>query len=1002
MSIGLKLKSRTGVCVLLVLFLSVLTAQAAEPEFKSPISAEESLKHFQLHPDLRIELVAAEPEVIDPVAIRFDEEGRMWVVEMTDYPNGPEPGKPPMSRIRILTDKDGDGRYETSRVFADKLLFVTGLQPWKGGVIVTLAGKVAYMKDTNGDGSTDINETWFTGFAERNPQLRANHPTFALDNKIYVANGLRGGDVIARREDWSKQAKAISISGMDFRFDVFTGKYESVSGNGQFGLTFDDFGNRFVCSNRNPNKHIVLEDHYIKRNPHLAVRSVFHDVSPDGADSRIFPISRIWVTSTLHEGQFTAACGVTIYRGNALPAPFHGNSFTCDPTGNLVHRDVLTPKGATFDSRAGRKGVEFLATKDEWFRPVNLSNGPDGALYVVDMYRAVIEHPQWVPDELKNRPDERYGDTKGRIYRIVPRTSGTGGQATSGTPALSALSTVELVAQLGHANAWQRETAARLIYERQDTSIRKPLEKLAANGTSAQGRMHALWALDGLGVLSREIVLKGLSDASPRVAEQAVRLAESFLKEDKAIQRKVRKLAEHPDARLRFQVALSLGESGNVNADTIAGIAVRSASDPWTRTAAATSIGDDPVTFLESSYSRVQGNFTYNKTGLSELIGEAAEMIGSRRDPKEIQTALFPLAETPSRPPQTELGSLTLDLALFAGLGRGLNRRGQSLQSHVGKLSKELQDDVASRFQKVLRAGMNSAQKEPLRLKAISVLRHADEALVGKSLLKLAADGSDRALQLAAIDTLSRFGDPEIGKALLTDFAAQTPTVRRAILDALLSNEARVTLLLDEVEAKRMSLSELDPGRTNRLTRHRNKQIQARAKKLLAASIPEDRKKVLVDYQKALALKADPNNGRLVFQKNCTACHRIGELGVNVAPDLADSRTKTPPYILTSILDPNRAVDSNFFSYTVVTIEGKVITGIISAETATSVTLKQQENKSVTILREDIDEIRSNGISLMPVGLEKNIDVQQMADLISFIKNWRYLGGRVPIDVGEE
>jgi len=283
-----------------------------------------------------------------------------------------------------------------------------------------LSGRVAWMRDTDGDGRADIDETWFSGFAEQNPQLRANHPTFALDNHIYIANGLRGGDVIARQEGWNKNAKPVSISGRDFRFDPMSGQYEAVSGNGQFGMAFDDFGNRFVCSNRNPCLHVVLEDRYLGRNPDLAVSAVAHDVSPAAEASRIFPISRAWTTSTLHAGQFTAACGVTLSRGDLLSAAYRGNSFTCDPTGNLVHRDILERNGATFRSRPARDGVEFLASPDEWFRPVNLANGPDGGLYVVDMYRAVIEHPDFVPDELKHRPDERFGDDRGRIYRIVP------------------------------------------------------------------------------------------------------------------------------------------------------------------------------------------------------------------------------------------------------------------------------------------------------------------------------------------------------------------------------------------------------------------------------------------------------------------------------------------------------------------------------------------------------------------------------------------------------
>jgi putative membrane-bound dehydrogenase-like protein len=281
----------------------VLGSWSFAADVASPLSPVDAQKAFVLaDSSLRIELAAAEPEVIDPVAIRFDEDGRMWVVEMRDYPLGNPTGGEPLSRIRVLEDKDGDGRFETATTFAEKLLFVTGMQPWKGGVFVTLSGRLAYMKDTDGDGRADVDETWFEGFAELNTQLRANHPRLGLDNWIYVANGLRGGKVVNRKLN---EPEPINISGMDFRFDPLTGKAEAVSGNGQFGLCFDDWGNRFNCSNRNPVRHVVIEDRYLKANPGVTVPATVNDVAAFGEQSRIFPISRAWTTSNLHAGQFT-------------------------------------------------------------------------------------------------------------------------------------------------------------------------------------------------------------------------------------------------------------------------------------------------------------------------------------------------------------------------------------------------------------------------------------------------------------------------------------------------------------------------------------------------------------------------------------------------------------------------------------------------------------------------------------------------------------------------
>ena len=298
--------------LLIVCLVPAALAQEATPATSRPLSPAEALAKFQLaEPELKIELAAAEPEVIDPVAIRFDERGRMWVVEMRDYPLGPPAGEAPLSRIKILEDRDLDGKFETATIFADKLSFVTGLQPWKGGVIVTLAGRIAWMKDTSGDDKVDVDETWYTGFAEQNSQLRANHPRLALDNHVYVANGLRGGVVVNKR---LPDEKPINLQGRDFRFDPLTGKAESVSGNGQFGLCFDDWGNRFTCTNRNPVIHVVLEDRYLKLAPKIPIPAVVQDVAAAAEKSKVYPISRAWTTSNLHTGTFTAACGVHVYR----------------------------------------------------------------------------------------------------------------------------------------------------------------------------------------------------------------------------------------------------------------------------------------------------------------------------------------------------------------------------------------------------------------------------------------------------------------------------------------------------------------------------------------------------------------------------------------------------------------------------------------------------------------------------------------------------------------
>jgi len=961
-------------------------------EVESPLTAADSLKQFQLHPDLRIELVAAEPDVIDPVAIAFDEEGRMWVVEMRDYPNGPAEGEQPKSRISVLEDRNGDGTYDSSHVFVDNLLFATGLQVWRGGLIATVAGEVIYLKDSDGDGRADVRETWFSGFAQKNVQLRANHPTFALDNQIYVANGLRGGSVTAQRPGWERD-QPISISGMDFRFDPLTGRALAISGAGQFGLTFDDYGNRFICSNRNPCMHVVLANHYIKRNPYLAVGSVVHDVSPAAATSRVYAISKSWTTSTLHAGQITAACGVTIYRGDALPKEFQGNSFTCEPTGNLVHRDVLHPQGATFRSHPGRENVEFLASPDTWFRPVNLTVGPDGALYVVDMYRAVIEHPQWMPEELKDRRDLEYGNDRGRIWRIVRRDS----SRQHNLPQLSTASAEELVGYLEHDNAWWRETAQRLLIERQDRSQQQALEKIAINGAHPTARVHALWTLSGLGMLSSEFVMSALNDPHPRVREQAVRLAERKLKDSAPLRERLLQLATDQDPRLRFQVALSLGEAplDDKSLSVLAKmLGDRSDVDVWTQHAIASSAADQVAILLIKTLDESTEGIT-----LAARLKDLSAQVGSRQQPEEIATVLQRVLDFPDGFNKLE-GLLELQTSVVSGLGEGLQRRGMTLRQIANKFPPELvkvSRKLDEFFGNARDVAADSEQEQELRMAALGVLRYATFDLAGSMLMDLVGGDESQEMTLAAIDVLAGFHDERIGRLLLDGFRSRTPAVRRAVLAALLRNSARIQLLLDEIEAGGVSVVELGAATINQLTRLKNQELRTRATKLLAGAIPADRKQVLAAYQPALTMEADPNNGRKLFEKNCSVCHRIGTLGVEIGPDIADSRTRQPAALLTDILNPNRAIDANYVSYSVQTTQGKTITGIIATETASSLTIKQQENKRVTVLRQDIEEVVSNGVSLMPDGLEKNISVQEMADLISFIKNWRYLDGSVPL-----
>jgi len=771
-----------------------------------PLSPLDSLKKIHVQNGYGVELVAPEPLTIDPVAIDWDAAGRLWVVEMADYPLGMDGKGKPGGRVRVLDDTDSDGRYDKSALFADGLSFPTGLLTWRDGVIVTAAPDILFLRDTDGDGKADTRDVLVSGLTTGNQQLRANGLRWGLDGWVYCAAGGHHGEYGVGTKLRTRAGEVV-VGSRDFRFRPDTGELEPQSGPSQFGRNRDDWGHWFGTQNSRPLWHYVLADHYLRRNPHVA--------APDPTRQVVVPLNpKVWPMSAPEKrfhsfnegGHFTSACSGMIYRDELLfgrSGAGEMHAFTCEPFHNLVQHNVLADAGVSFTARraAGEETSEFFASEDRWCRPVMTRTGPDGALWVVDMYRYMIEHPEWLPKEGKAEllPHYRLGEDRGRIYRVFLT-----GIAPRKIAPLDKLSTPELVAALESPNGWQRDKAHMLLVWRGDKAVRHPLEKMALENPNALSRVQALWALEGLGVLSTQTVAGALADRHAGVRENALRIAERHSTPETIAA--AAKLVDDTDAKVRLQLAFTLGE--------------------WK----------------------------------DQVAGEA-----------------------------------------------------------LGRLA------VANHAEPFITAAVMSSAVPHLH-----ALADAATKAGGKALAALAPPLTKLAQALGDRDALATLGAPVGTGATVSSAPVKLPPT--------------------------------------------------------SISPPARRVKVVEQFQPALKLTGDSTRGRAVFTQLCVTCHKLGDAGQEIGPNLLSVAGHPPDKLLANILDPNADVQPGFFAHLCRLTDGTEIYGLIAAETANSITLKQLDGTTRAVLRNEIVSLESTGGSLMPVGLEAGITPQSLADVIAFLR----------------
>lgn len=1009
-----------------------------------PLSPAESAKRFRLPPGFRIELVAGEPLVADPVAMDFDAKGRIFVCEIHGYnlegyldvlelnktgtldtavrrvpANENAVKKAALDQygtVKLLEDTDGDGRMDRATVWADRLPPCYGVVAARDGVVVLCAPDVLYLADRDGDGKPEIQEKLFTGFGLYDLWSRINNPRWGLDNWIHAANGISSGGTIRGRPF----PDGLKLDSTCFRFKPDGSALEPDSGSASgYGLTMNDWGDRFLVQNQ---QHVLmvapLEHRYLARNPYYAAPNPVVNASTYGTPAVLYPTSQpdpwrlarskdpAWVrfygaAETTANGFFTAASGQAIYLGDQFPAEYYGNHFSVDNAQNLIHRCLLTPQGALYSAQRPREDerTEFLTSTEEWFRPVNLLTGPDGALYVVDMYRAIIEDYSAIPRHLQQRYIESLiaGSDKGRIWRIV-----AGGAARPERFDLTRASGEELVRRLASVNAWWRTTAQRLLVERQDKRAVPLLAALVREGKTPQARLHALGTLDGLDALAPEVAEAALGDPHFAVRAHALALAERWLDRRPSLAARLEAMVDDLEPRVRLQLALSLGESKSPEAvRALQTLAARHAGDRWMQAAILSSSASTAHELLAAIVRRP------DEPGQARaLVHPLASTVGARHRDEDLGLVLASLADAHAdKAPLLQIDCLK---GLLEGLQRGrtagldcvpgqigLRRLLGSTSPQVAELALKVAGLVKLRESAEMKTAFDAAARTAAdakgsledRLAAITLLASAPFEQLAGTVPSLLDPRQPLDVQLAAIRAIVPSEDPQVGKILLANWQTNTPKTQQAAMDALFARQNRLPGLLDALAAGTVPLSSLDAFRRVQLLENPDAAIRERARAVLGAQlVRKDRQEVIARYTAALARARDPARGKLVHEKQCSKCHQVQGQGYVVGPDMSSITRRSDEMLVSDVLDPSNQITAGYNQYTIVTDDGRIFTGVLAAETATSVTLRREQAADDVILRRSIDVMAASTNSMMPENLEKEVTPEEVADLIAYLR----------------
>lgn len=942
------------------------------------LSPEEAVKQMTVPPGFTVELVASEPDIANPVAMTIDEMGRFWITESFEYPRR-EPGKG-RDRIKVLEDTDGDGKCDKVTVFAEGLNIPSGIAVGHGGVWVANAPDILFMQDTDGDLKADKIEVVVTGFGRDDTHELPNSLTWGPDGWLYGLNGVFNPSRIEYRgKTYEFTCALFRIHPMTRDFEVFC---EGTSN--PWGVAFDPDGSAFISA--------CVIDHLW----HLVETGYYHR---QGGPYPPFT----WKIESIvkHKHQKAAYCGITWFDSDAYPPEYRDRLYMGNIHGGCINVDEVTRDGATY---FGKPNDDFLTANDAWFMPVVQKTGPDGCLYILDWYDRYHCYQD------ANRDPAGIDRLKGRLYRVryneTPRAKPFD---------LSKESDEELVARLGSPNVYYRELAQRILSERVMAREGHPLVarllQLAVDGSApAKQRRHALFVVAASGKLNDEQYATLLSHSEAWVRAWGVRIAGNQHKVGAPTLQTITKLANDPSPDVRLQVAIASNKVTGLDAQELL-MQVAAAS------------GED-VLIPKVVWQNL----------LPHLASDAgkAVAIASRDDKRQTKgvIALLPrmvdrvLAE--ARPDADLLGRLVSLLVEGGDSCRESAERCFDIlasKMQTGEISKEegqrVRDSLASVIERVRKRGgedslyapatlvaamgmdndsllevvdwvTDSKRPDKVRTGALRVLISRGVKDSGALAVKLLGDKtSSKGLRQEVIRLLTTSGDPTIGPGLAAAYDGQEADLRPQLIELLTSRAAWSMALIDAVKDGKIPASVVNSNQVRKMLQTKDEELTSRVTQVWGSvRLERDpaRDEVIASVRKLLReRKGDPHKGIAVYNKVCGQCHKLYGEGQEVGPDITLNGRSSFEQLLSNVFDPSRTIGPSYQARTVVTGDGRILTGLLAEDNERRVVLKVQGGKQEIIPRDDIEELAISPLSLMPEGLEKQVTEEELVDLFAYL-----------------